>query len=100
MGDPVVPTVYINLSPKNRAYLADQAEESDIPMAQVADAIINEARKLGWSVRHNQPFAQVVRPRDPVSGGASGAAADLPPTSAAAPYVRFSDKETPDERDL
>ena len=93
-----MPTVYINLSPKNRAYLTEQAEESGMSMAQVADAIISEARKLGWTVRHNQPFAQVVRPRDPVSGGASGAAGDLPPTSAAAPHARFSSKETPDER--
>jgi hypothetical protein len=69
-----MPSVYLNLTPENHAYLKAQATAARTTQTHVADAIISEARRLGWHVEHTEA-ARIVQPRDPLSGAASGAAA-------------------------
>jgi hypothetical protein len=73
-------TVYLNLAPENSAYLTTQATAGRTTKAHVADAIISEARRLGWIIEHG-PAVKVVRPDDSHSGAASGSAACDPPRS-------------------
>ncbi len=78
-----MPTVYMHLKSENHAYVQAEAIRGRTTQAFVVDAIISEARRLGWQVAGQE--AQVVRALAPHDGPASGAADQLAPPAGRGP---------------